>query len=114
MKLWERILLTDWDRIRVGAPAYKILNFGKHAQWVCGLGVSSMTRQDHVARNDKAHGPSEEDVARKVITCGNSREADGPSQAVGHERNPAMLPIPVGQHRRYGGCCHGVVRKESA
>jgi hypothetical protein len=40
--------------------------------------VSSMNRQDHVARNDKAHGSAEEGVARKVITCSNAREADGP------------------------------------
>ena len=49
-----------------------------------------------------------------MITGGDTGEADGASQAIGEEGNPAMLAIPVGKGGGYGGCRHGMVRKESA
>src|SRR5579863_8778707 len=73
----------------------------------------SMNWQDNVARDDKTHGSAEKDITGKMITGGDTGEADGTSQAIGDERNPSMLAIPVCEHGGYRGRCHGVVRKES-
>jgi hypothetical protein len=61
-----------------------------------------MNWQDDVARDDKTNGSPEEDVAGKMIAGGDTGKADGNSQAVGDEGDPAMLAIPVGEHSGYG------------
>jgi hypothetical protein len=57
---------------------------------------------------------AKKNVAGKMITGGDTGEADGANQAIGEEGSPAMLAIPVGKDGGYGGCRHGMVRKESA
>ena len=73
-----------------------------------------MNGQDDVTRHHKTHGSAEEGIASEMITGGDAGEANGAGHAVGYERYPAMPAIPVSDHGGYGGCCHGVARKESA
>jgi hypothetical protein len=62
----------------------------------------SLNWEDNVARDDKTHRSAKKNVAGKMITGGDTGEADGASQAIGEEGNPAMLAIPVGKDGFHG------------
>lgn len=60
-----------------------------------------MRRQDDVVGYEEAHGGAEDGISLEMILRGDSRETDGSGQAVCHERDPAMVSIAMGDHRRH-------------